>query len=169
MNTVLNANPISYTSLYRFTLVNEELEYNEFVEHSYNSFKLSDFDVLSSLTPGATYSIFVDAMIFGNYYLGKDCQIVVPFPARTMMVDSMFEAKAYPNPFANNFLIDVTSESNSPINIKVYDMVGRLVDQQQVGVNNMQTSPIGDQYPSGVYNVVITQDETVKTLRVVKR
>jgi hypothetical protein len=28
---------------------------------------------------------------------------------------------------------------------------------------------IGDQYPSGVYNVVVTQDEEVRTLRVVKR
>jgi hypothetical protein len=65
----------------------------------------------------------------------------------------MEKNKAYPNPFANNFLIDVTTQSNSSVSIKVYDMLGRLVDQ----------------YPSGVYNVVISQDEIVKTLRVVKR
>jgi hypothetical protein len=155
--------------MYRFTLTNETLLYSETIERPFNSFKLSDFDAQSSLTSGETYSIFVDAMIFGNYYAGKDCQLIVPFPARTMMVDSAFEAKAYPNPFANDFLINVTTESKSPVNIKVYDMIGRLVDQQQIGVNNMETSAIGAQYPSGVYNVVITQDETAQTLRVVKR
>ncbi|WP_284651796.1 T9SS type A sorting domain-containing protein [Flavobacterium terrisoli] len=169
MSTILYANTINYTSMYRFTLVSEELGYNQFVEHTFNNFRLSDFEALSPLTPGATYSIFVDVQLFGNYYPGKDCQLIVPFPAKTRMVETEFEVKAYPNPFANNFLIDVTSESDSPVSIKVYDMVGRLVDQQQFGVNNLESSPIGDQYPSGVYNVVITQDETVKTLRVVKR
>jgi len=51
----------------------------------------------------------------------------------------------------------------------VYDMVGRLVEQQEVQVTDLKTSPIGDRYPSGVYNVVITQGEEVQTLRVVKR
>ncbi|WP_284651798.1 InlB B-repeat-containing protein [Flavobacterium terrisoli] len=169
MSTILYANTINYTSMYRFTLVSEELGYNQFVEHTFNNFRLSDFEALSPLTPGATYSIFVDVQLFGNYYPGKDCQLIVPFPAKTRMVETEFEVKAYPNPFANNFLIDVTSESDSPVSIKVYDMVGRLVDQQQFGVNNLESSPIGDQYPSGVYNVVITQGEEVKTLRVVKR
>jgi len=33
----------------------------------------------------------------------------------------------------------------------------------------LETTTIGDSYPSGVYNVVVTQDKDVKTLRVVKR
>ncbi|MFN3754486.1 hypothetical protein [Flavobacterium sp.] len=48
-------------------------------------------------------------------------------------------------------------------------MVGRLVEQRESKVSNMSNLTIGEQYPSGVYNVVVTQDETVQTLRVVKR
>ena len=165
--------------MYRFTLVSEELGYNQSVEHTFNNFRLSDFEALAPLTPGATYSVFVDVQLFGNYYSGKDCQLIVPGgngggnnEGGTIVktqTDRAFNATAYPNPFANNFLIDVTTESNSPVSIKVYDMIGRLVDQQQIGVNSMESSAIGSQYPSGVYNVVITQDEVVKTLRVVKR
>jgi hypothetical protein len=33
----------------------------------------------------------------------------------------------------------------------------------------MVEQQIGDRYPSGVYNVVITQGQEVKTLRVVKK
>ncbi|WP_187661341.1 T9SS type A sorting domain-containing protein, partial [Flavobacterium buctense] len=75
------------------------------------------------------------------------------------IVAAGFEAKAYPNPFANNFLLDLTTESASPVSIKVYDMVGRLVDSRESKASNLNSLAIGDQYPSGVYNVVVTQDE----------
>jgi hypothetical protein len=48
-------------------------------------------------------------------------------------------------------------------------MVGRLIEQHTAQVNELETMTIGDRYPSGVYNVVVTQGEDVKTLRVVKR
>ncbi|MFC4511274.1 hypothetical protein ACFO28_13220 [Flavobacterium buctense] len=48
-------------------------------------------------------------------------------------------------------------------------MVGRLVDSRESKASNLNSLAIGDQYPSGVYNVVVTQDEEVRALRVVKR
>jgi len=66
-------------------------------------------------------------------------------------------------------MIDVTTSTKENINIKVYDMVGRLIEQRNVNTNELETTTIGDRYPSGVYNVVVTQGEDVKTLRVVKR
>jgi hypothetical protein len=89
--------------------------------------------------------------------------------ALTREVSLPFGAVAYPNPFANNFMIDVTTSTKENINIKVYDMVGRLIEQRNVNTNELETTTIGDSYPSGVYNVVVTQDKDVKTLRVVKR
>ncbi|MDI1317037.1 T9SS type A sorting domain-containing protein, partial [Flavobacterium sp.] len=59
--------------------------------------------------------------------------------------------------------------SESVVTMKVYDMVGRLIDQREVRVLDLETTTIGDRYPSGVYNVVLTQSEEVKTLRVIKR
>jgi hypothetical protein len=85
------------------------------------------------------------------------------------VVATPFKAVAYPNPFANNFMLDVKTTSQSSVNLKVYDMVGRLIEQRDVTISDMETTTIGDRYPSGVYNVVVSQEDSVQTVRVVKR
>jgi hypothetical protein len=134
------------------------------------AFKLSDF---TGLTPGATYNvrvriIFNTTDIAGPY--GKVCTVVVPAIARTNeIVKADFTAVAYPNPFADNFSIDVRTAAESMVNVKVYDMTGRLLESHNVSVAAMQSFTVGDRYPSGVYNVIVSQDENVRTLRVIKR
>jgi hypothetical protein len=66
-------------------------------------------------------------------------------------------------------MLDVKTESQSVVNVKVYDMVGRLIEQREVRTNDLETTTIGDRYPSGVYNVVVAQEDNVETVRVVKR
>ncbi len=85
------------------------------------------------------------------------------------VVVTLFKAVAYPNPFAENFMINVTSSSQEMVGLKVYDMIGRLIEQREVKVSDLENSTIGDRYPSGVYNILVTQGEEVKTVRVVKR
>jgi len=107
---------------------------------------------------------------FGPY--GKDCAVNTPAftsKAEPVAVTEMFEAVAYPNPYSNNFMIDVKTSSQSMVSVKVFDMVGRLVEERKANVSDLENTAIGDRYPTGVYNVVITQDEEVKTLRVIKR
>jgi hypothetical protein len=48
-------------------------------------------------------------------------------------------------------------------------MTGRLIERRDVRPSDMVEQQIGDRYPSGVYNVVVTQGEEVKTVRVIKR
>ena len=130
-----------------------------------NNFTLAMFDGLLS---GTSYVVNVKLIYYGNGPEGKDC--IIRTPSSTLRaIQPEFSAKAYPNPFADNFLIDLTTESQSLVSIKVYDMVGRLVDSRESKASNLNSLAIGDQYPSGVYNVVVTQDEIVKTIRVVKR
>jgi hypothetical protein len=123
--------------------------------------------------PGATYNvrvriIFNTTDIAGPY--GKVCTVVVPAIARTNeIVKADFTAVAYPNPFADNFSIDVRTAAESMVNVKVYDMTGRLLESHNVSVAAMQSFTVGDRYPSGVYNVIVSQDENVRTLRVIKR
>jgi len=66
-------------------------------------------------------------------------------------------------------MLDVKTSSQSSISVKVYDMVGRLIEQKEVSVSDMESTTIGNQYPSGVYNVVVAQEDTIQTVRVVKR
>jgi hypothetical protein len=48
-------------------------------------------------------------------------------------------------------------------------MVGRLIEQREVSINDIGTTTIGNNYPSGVYNVVVAQEDSLQTVRVVKR
>jgi hypothetical protein len=134
------------------------------------AFRLIDF---LGLIPGATYNVKV-RMVFnitdapGPY--GKVCTVVVPALARTNeIVKAEFSAVAYPNPFAENFAIDVKTTAEAMVNVKVYDMTGRLLESHNVSVAGMQSFAVGGRYPSGVYNVIVTQGENVRTLRVIKR
>jgi hypothetical protein len=46
-------------------------------------------------------------------------------------------------------------------------MIGRLIEQRQIG--KAEAIEIGEDYPTGIYNIVVTQDSQVKTLRLIKK
>jgi hypothetical protein len=48
-------------------------------------------------------------------------------------------------------------------------MVGRLIEQRDLRTSDLETTTIGDRYPSGVYNVVVAQEDTIETVRVIRR
>ena len=152
------------------------LIYNQFVDRSTNNnVSLSMFPTIP-YAPGYTYYMSVALKLASGLVQPKEeCEIFLPELGREIVVEDTsnlkvnFSATAYPNPFANNFMIDVKTRNESAVSLKVYDMLGRLVEQRSVSVSNLETTPIGDNYPSGVYNVIVTQGEDVKTVRVVKR
>ncbi len=80
-----------------------------------------------------------------------------------------FNVTAQPNPFDNNFMLNLQTLSQSNVNLKVYDMVGRLIEQLEVDASTINATALGFQYPSGVYNIIVKQGENMKTLRVIKR
>ncbi|MEI7509267.1 MAG: T9SS type A sorting domain-containing protein, partial [Flavobacterium sp.] len=80
-----------------------------------------------------------------------------------------FSAIAYPSPFTENFMLNVTTPSEDKVQVMVYDMIGKLVDQREVSPTDVATLEIGDRFPSGLYNVIVTQGDNTKTLRVIKR
>ena len=80
-----------------------------------------------------------------------------------------FKATAYPNPFANSFLFTVATPYKSPLYIKVYTMLGSLVEERQVAITELETATFGESYHSGVYTVIVTHQDVMKTIRVVKR
>jgi hypothetical protein len=103
-----------------------------------------------------------------TWLTGVGCQAARPSEAIATVV-SGFEVKAYPNPYAATFNLSLTTSSEDKVGIMVYDMTGRLIERREVRPSEMVEQQIGDRYPSGVYNVVVTQGEEVKTLRVIKR
>jgi len=77
--------------------------------------------------------------------------------------------KAYPNPFSENFKLDVTTSSVDKVGVAIYDMTGKLIEQREVNADEVSGLQVGDRFATGVYNVIVTQGTEVKTLRVIKR
>jgi hypothetical protein len=161
--------PVSGATIYRVSLfeqVDENLvQVGTPINRTVANFTLSMF---TGATVNKNYVVTVSVQLGGVFGPeGRGCDIST-FVARRAQV--AFGAIAYPNPFASGFNLDVTTSVDStPIAIKVYDMVGRLIEQHTAQVNELETMTIGDRYPSGVYNVTVTQGEETRTVRVVKR
>jgi hypothetical protein len=86
------------------------------------------------------------------------------------VVSEEFKAIAYPNPSASVFQIEVSTPSSVKkklFNVQVYDMTGRFIEQRQV--QQSENIEIGNEYPSGMYSIIVTQGDQVKTLRVIKK
>jgi hypothetical protein len=172
--TILYAQSFTGAEGYRFRLQNEGVSYSQEVDRNLRVFKLTDF---TGLTPGATYAVKVALKINGVWgsYTGKSCSIIIPggAPSRmdeeTVVVKGNFAAVAYPNPFATAFAINVQTDSQQVIQLKVYDMIGRLVEQRETTANDKEAIAFGELYPSGVYSVIVTQGDITEILRVIKR
>jgi hypothetical protein len=80
-----------------------------------------------------------------------------------------FKVIAYPVPYYSTFQLDLTTVSDDKVQIKVYDMNGKLVETRQFDTINIKDQTVGSNYQSGIYNIIVTQGENVKTLRVVKK
>ncbi|HBI01233.1 MAG TPA: hypothetical protein DDY18_06370 [Flavobacterium sp.] len=158
---------------YRFLLENISQPYSQTADRFLRTVTLNNF---TGLLPGTTYTVRVAIRlngVWGPY--GKSCSIITPGtgrPAEISKVDennvNEFKAIAYPNPFATSFAIDVRTSNTEKVSLTVYDMTGRLLEANEVNAADATNYQFGDRYPSGVYNVIVTQGEETRTVRVIK-
>jgi hypothetical protein len=123
-------------------------------------------------TPNAAYSVRVAVMTAGTWSaFGDACQITSPATSSRSEEAAMldFDVVAYPNPYTDSFKLDVVTSSEENVQYKVYDMLGKLIETQEVVATEVYAQELGKNYPSGVYNVIVTQGDQVKTVRVIKR
>ncbi len=136
------------------------------VTKSLRVFTLNDFAGMG-IVPGTTYNVnvriaFNTSDAAGPY--GKTCSLTVPGGVR--LVSKTIDATAYPNPFASEFSIELQGSESAHTAVKIYDMTGRLLESSIFDTSEIK---LGQSYPAGVYNVIVTQGDFAKTLRVVKR
>jgi hypothetical protein len=48
-------------------------------------------------------------------------------------------------------------------------MVGRLIEDKNVNANEVSTFEFGTNYPTGVYNVIVSQSNNQRSFRIIKR
>ena len=121
-----------------------------------------------SVTPADNTSGTINAVsgCSDNTPLPGACTIPV---AKQSSVKDSIEATVYPNPFANNFKLDVKTNSDEVIQVKVFDMLGKLIETSFIQTPDIETFEIGNNYKSGIYNVIVTQGTEVRTQRVIKK
>ncbi len=123
-------------------------------------------------TPETAYSVRVAVMTSGTWSpFGDACEIVSPTAAARSEEVSAFDMQvlAYPNPFTSEFKLNVTTFTEGAVELKVYDMLGKLIETRSINTIDYISEDLGSSYPAGVYNVIVTQGENAKTLRMIKR
>jgi hypothetical protein len=173
--TAVAATSVVGATQYRFQVVRQSDNASSTIDRSQNWFNFNMVPA-AAYTIGAMYTVRVAVMTAGTWSpFGDACEIQAPtgtgkgIAATTANTAVDFKAAAFPNPFTADFNIDVTSSSQENVQLKVYDMLGKLVESRDVKVSDLNMEKVGSQYPSGVYNVIVSQDGIVKTLRVIKR
>ena len=81
------------------------------------------------------------------------------------------KVKVYPNPFVDNTIVNIDTESETKISINVYDITGKFVyqviqEQLNLGSTNYAINGIND---AGIYLVKVTLGESVECLRIIKK
>jgi Putative metal-binding motif/Secretion system C-terminal sorting domain len=106
---------------------------------------------------------------------GEACELNPVAPSRFGQAGSPttsgtdFKAVGYPNPFATNFTLNVTTTSDEKVQVVVYDMIGKQLESKEVNAADVNALEVGANYPAGVYNVIVSQGANVTSLRMIKR
>ncbi len=78
-----------------------------------------------------------------------------------------FGVRVFPNPFAGQFNLKITTESNENVEVKIFDVLGHLMEQIK-GVSPFDNIYLGNDLSKGVYLIEVIQGEQVGAVRVVK-
>jgi hypothetical protein len=82
---------------------------------------------------------------------------------------TIFTVKGYPNPYSTNFTLSLDTPSDSMVYVSVFDMTGKLIENREVMPSDLEDLQLGSNWSTGVYNVIVTQDNQVKTMRMIKK
>ena len=98
---------------------------------------------------------------------GASSIAIVP-PAPEQLQSDKLEISVTPNPSRNYFTLTVNGNNSQPLNIRILDVLGRLVAVRS-NVNPHSTVYFGHEYLPGVYFVQATQGNEVVRFKLVKQ
>jgi membrane-bound inhibitor of C-type lysozyme len=85
-----------------------------------------------------------------------------------MEVAGPFEVTALHNPSKNQFTLVTTSDNDAPVQLRVTDNSGRVIETKK-GVPPNGTSTLGQRYSSGIYFVEVIQGSKRVVLKLIKQ
>jgi hypothetical protein len=160
-------------SKYQVRLTNTVLGYSSFITRILPTFNLNMF---TGLAVSTTYNVEIRCEIGGVYGpWGPICTLTTSNPLRILddkdlvtRVNGSFDVINYPNPFTETSFLKIESESDEAIQIYIYDMIGKLIERKTISSDTTEIE-IGANYNSGVFNIIVTQGENNKNIRIIKR
>ncbi|RYH29210.1 T9SS type A sorting domain-containing protein, partial [archaeon] len=173
--TFVYSEVLLYATGYRFEVTNVATQQVTPINNGRHYFT---FNEIPGFTAGGVYSVKVSVKTTGNWSAyGSACLITapggvapeIPTDKGAVATTAGFKVAAYPNPFANGFNLDIATSISDNVNVKVYDMLGKLIEVREVSATDLKEQELGNSYPAGVYNIIVTQGENLKTVRVIKR
>lgn len=127
-------------------------------------------ELISKLVPQNKIQRGLTRMLATVYCNGNQNSIALaPRNAEENLSNNSFVVVGNPNPFRNSFTINVKSASENPIQYKVYNMIGLLIDSRNVDLSQLENLEIGSNYAAGIYNIIVAQDNNSQTIRMIKQ
>jgi hypothetical protein len=84
-------------------------------------------------------------------------------------VDSDYTISLFPNPFDSQFKINLAPASFEPIEIKVFDQTGKIIENENILPSEIKYKSYGANYLPGLHIVSIKQGSFEKSTKVIKR
>jgi len=169
LNKPLSANIVPYALGYRFKVTNNDTGQVAFIDRPIRSFMMSS---VPGVPYGQSFSVEVAVKNTNGVYLsfGPVCQVYTGTMAKLENDrKNDFKTIVYPNPFDATTELHISTSSDEIIKFNVYDVLGRLVETKTMLDATLSPITIGSNYPSGVYILLLSQNDEVNTLRIVKR
>lgn len=173
VTTNITTASIAQATMYRFEVTNQSTNVVTTVDRTINYFTLSQ---VAGYVVGVQYSVRVAVMTANTWSpFGNSCIITAPGIASRPADEAVnftsekFSVIGYPNPYTDRFAIESSNVNGGNMVVKIYDMTGRLIDENVFTADELQVHQFGDNYPSGVYNVIVSHGDAIETLRMIKR
>jgi len=177
LNTDILADWLQFATAYRFKVVVNGASYEINPQGNRRYFNLASLPI--PVAAGTTYIISVAAQFNGvwgaqiNY--GTECNVTTPGTAAnskqatsTSIATTDFGLVAYPNPSSTDFKIQLQGANDDAVSILVFDITGRQIENKIVQSNEIENISLGQNYSTGIYNVIVSQGMNTKTVRLVK-
>jgi hypothetical protein len=125
--------------------------------------QVGSYSVTVTLNDGST--------ITSSAFNVTTCNIIVNKMAEEKTLDKVinYNVILYPNPSVSTFSLNLVSDSDADVEISVFDLQGRNIENKTFNKEDIHSITIGDTLPTGIYNVIVKQGENIKSQRLIKK
>ncbi len=128
-----------------------------------------------SVNQAGNYSVTVTlndgSSLTSSTFNVSTCNVIVNKTAVEKIEEKVinYNVILYPNPTVSSFSLNVVSDSLDTIEVSVYDIQGRNIENKTFSKEDINSISIGESLPTGIYNVIVKQGENIKSQRLIKK